>query len=52
MYYPAALPKQITVSGLQIEYFDEDPKIRKMFEEELAKSGTTTKMDPSFYKRP
>jgi pimeloyl-ACP methyl ester carboxylesterase len=23
MYYPAALPKQITVSGLQIEYFDE-----------------------------
>ena len=23
MYYPAALPKQITVSGLQLEYFDE-----------------------------
>jgi pimeloyl-ACP methyl ester carboxylesterase len=23
MYYPAALPKQITVSGLNIEYFDE-----------------------------
>ncbi len=23
MYYPAALPKQITLSGLQIEYFDE-----------------------------
>jgi len=26
--------------------------IRKMFEEELAKSGTSTKMDPNFYKRP
>jgi pimeloyl-ACP methyl ester carboxylesterase len=23
MYYPAALPKQITVSGLQLEYYDE-----------------------------
>ena len=44
--------KDVKAGGNQIEYYDEDPKIRKMFEEELAKSGTTTKMNPDFYKRP
>ena len=44
--------KDVKAGGNQIEYYDEDPNIRKMFEEELAKSGTTTKMDPNFYKRP
>jgi hypothetical protein len=44
--------KDVKQGGNQIEYYDEAPWIRKMFEEELAKSGTTTKMNPDFYKRP
>jgi mannose-6-phosphate isomerase-like protein (cupin superfamily) len=44
--------KDVKAGGNQIEYFDEDANIRKMFEEDLAKSGTTTKMNPDFYKRP
>jgi hypothetical protein len=44
--------KDVKAGGNQIEYYDEDPNIRKMFEEELAKSGTTTKMNPDFYKKP
>jgi hypothetical protein len=31
--------------GNQIEYADEDPKIRQMFEAELAKNGVKSKMD-------
>jgi quercetin dioxygenase-like cupin family protein len=31
--------------GNQIEYADEDPKIRQMFEAELAKNGVESKMD-------
>lgn len=44
--------KDVKAGGNQIEYFDEDPNIRKMFEEELAKSGTYSRMNPDFYKRP
>jgi oxalate decarboxylase/phosphoglucose isomerase-like protein (cupin superfamily) len=44
--------KDVKQGGNQIEYYDEAPWIRKMFEEELAKSGTTTEMNPDFYKRP
>lgn len=44
--------KDVKAGGNQIEYYDEDPNIRKMFEEELAKSGTTTRMNPDFYKKP
>jgi hypothetical protein len=44
--------KDVKQGGNQIEYYDEDPNIRKMFEEELTKSGTTTRMNPDFYKRP
>jgi hypothetical protein len=32
--------------GDQIEYEDEDPKIRQMFEEELAKNGVKSRMPP------
>jgi len=43
--------KDVKSGGNQIEYFDEDPSIRKMFEEELAKSGTQSHMDPKVYKK-
>jgi hypothetical protein len=35
----------------QIEYDDEDPSIRRMFEAELAKLGTKSRMDPEVYKK-
>jgi gentisate 1,2-dioxygenase len=44
--------KDVKAGGNQIEYYDEDPNIRKMFEEELGKSGTYSRMNPDFYKRP
>ena len=44
--------KDVKAGGNQIEYYDEDSTIRKMFEEELAKSGTYSRMNPDFYKRP
>ena len=31
--------------GDQIEYADEDPQIRRLFEKELAKQGVTCRMD-------
>ncbi|MFQ5682754.1 MAG: cupin domain-containing protein [Candidatus Binatia bacterium] len=43
--------KDVKAGGDQIEYSDEDPSIRKMFEEELAKSGTQTRMNPDLYKK-
>jgi hypothetical protein len=43
--------KDVKAGGNQIEYYDEAPWIRKMFEEELAKSGTSTRMNPDFYKK-
>ncbi len=36
--------------GAQIEYPDEDPEIRQMFEKELAKKGLKSKMDDSLYR--
>jgi mannose-6-phosphate isomerase-like protein (cupin superfamily) len=44
--------KDVKAGGNQIEYFDEDASIRKTFEEELAKSGTYSRMNPDFYKKP
>jgi len=44
--------KDVKAGGNQIEYYDEAFWIRKMFEDELAKSGTTSRMNPEFYKRP
>lgn len=38
--------KSVKEGGDQIEYEDEDPIIRKMFEEELAKRGIKNKMPP------
>lgn len=43
--------KDVKSGGNQIEYWDEDPSIRKMFEEELAKSGTQSRMNPDLYKK-
>jgi quercetin dioxygenase-like cupin family protein len=43
--------KDVKAGGNQIEYYDEDPSIRKMFEEELAKSGTQSRMSPELYKK-
>ena len=43
--------KDVKAGGNQIEYCDEDLSIRKMFEEELAKSGTQSRMDPDVYKK-
>ncbi len=37
---------------VQIEYVDEDPEIRKLFESELAKSGIASKMPPECYTNP
>ena len=37
---------------VQIEYTDEDPEIRKIFEAELAKSGVKSKMPPQCYTDP
>jgi hypothetical protein len=34
--------------GDQIEYEDEDPKVRRIFAEELAKRGVENRMDPVF----
>jgi len=42
--------EDIKKGGDQIEYTDENPEIRKMFEEELAKEGLKSKMDDSLYK--
>jgi hypothetical protein len=36
--------KSVKEGGDQIEYEDEDPKIREIFERELAKEGLTSKM--------
>jgi hypothetical protein len=38
--------------GNQIDYEDEDPIVRKMFEEELRKSGVESKMPPVKYRDP
>ncbi len=43
--------KDIKQGGDQIEYHDEDPDVRQMFEEELAKEGLKSKMDPGLYKK-
>ncbi len=37
---------------VQIEYVDEDPETRKLFESELAKSGVKSKMPPEVYTNP
>jgi oxalate decarboxylase/phosphoglucose isomerase-like protein (cupin superfamily) len=36
----------VKAGGAQIEYQDEDPQIRRMFEQELAKRGVVCRMDP------
>ena len=43
--------RDVKAGGNQIEYSDEDPSIRKMFEEELAKSGAQSRMNPELYKK-
>lgn len=42
-------PSTLEDKHVQIEYVDEDPEIRKLFESELAKSGARNKMPPECY---
>ncbi len=42
----------IREGGNQIDYEDEDPLVRKMFEEELKKSGVQSRMPPVEYRDP
>jgi hypothetical protein len=35
----------------QIEYYDEDPEVRRLFEAELAKRGLNSKLPPEVYNR-
>ena len=37
--------KSVKSGGDQIEYEDEDPKVRRMFEEELSKEGIQSNMN-------
>jgi hypothetical protein len=39
------IDKSVKAGGSQIEYADEDPEIRRMFEQELAKQGVACRMD-------
>ena len=41
-----AVDQSVAGGGDQIEYEDEDPKIRRMFEEALAKNGVKSRMPP------
>jgi hypothetical protein len=34
---------------IELDYFDEDPEVRKIFESELAKSGVKSRMPPECY---
>jgi hypothetical protein len=38
------LSEDVKLGGDQIEYEDEEPEIRRLFEEELAKEGLQSKM--------
>ncbi|MDP2662855.1 MAG: hypothetical protein Q8R28_19235 [Dehalococcoidia bacterium] len=40
--------ENVKTGGNQIEYEDEDPEIRRIFESELAKRGVESKMAPFF----
>ena len=42
------ISESVKTGGDQIEYEDEDPRVREMFEEELAKRGVRSQMDPVF----
>lgn len=43
--------KDVKAGGDQIEYWDEDPDIRQIFEAQLAKEGLKSKMDPNLYRK-
>lgn len=47
----AGVEDSLKSGGNQIEYEDEDPEIRKMFEAELAKRGLEPRMGPFFEKK-
>ena len=44
--FDSAQRRSVKEGGDQIEYEDEDPEIRRLFEAELAKEGLTSKMKP------
>jgi hypothetical protein len=45
---PGSGRKNIKLGGTQIEYEDEDPEIRRLFKEELAKTGACFQMSKYF----
>jgi hypothetical protein len=45
MMKASRVDKSVKEGGAQIEYEDEDPMVRKMFEEALAKEGVESKMN-------
>jgi len=45
------LDKPTDDGGDMIEYENEDPSVRRMYEEELKKSGVTLQMPPVVYKK-
>jgi hypothetical protein len=47
----STVDKDVKAGGDQIEYYDQDASIRRMFEEELAKEGIQSRMDPELYKK-
>ncbi len=49
LFKRGSVDADIKKGGAQIEYCDEDPDIRQMFEQELAKKGLKSKMDDSLY---
>lgn len=42
------IDQSVTAGGNQIEYEEEDPEIRRMFESELARRGVESKMAEFF----
>lgn len=46
-----AVDENVQTGGSQIEYEDEDPAIRQLFEKELAKTGAPLKMAPITYRK-
>ena len=42
----------VNKAGSAVPYHQEDPAIRRMFEETLAREGAVSRMEPKLYERP